>query len=163
GTGLHPTTRMCLELLERLVRTGVRVLDLGTGSGVLAIAAAKLGASQVLALDTDSVAVRVADDNVSLNRVGGRVQVQRGTLTGSQDTASDKYDVISANITAKTICDLAPAMVGRLRTEGIIIAGGILEQQLDEVEGSFAKLGCQVRETVVVEDWRTVVVELKRS
>ncbi|MFQ5873304.1 MAG: 50S ribosomal protein L11 methyltransferase [Dehalococcoidia bacterium] len=163
GTGLHPTTRMCLELLERLVWAGMQVLDLGTGSGILAIAAAKLGVDRILALDTDPVAVRVAADNVSLNAVDRQVTVAEGTLSVDDRTPKFCHDLVVANITAKTVSDLAPAMVGQLKPGGLIIAGGILDQQVGEVEKTFVGLGFRVREVVGVEDWRTLVIEQAQS
>ncbi len=163
GTGLHPTTRMCLELLERLVRPGMHVLDLGTGTGILAIAAAKLGAGRVKALDIDPVAVGIARENTSLNGVEARVIPGEGTINTANTVSRPAYDLIVANITAKTIIELAHAMVLLLRPRGMIIAGGILQGQATEIEEGFSQRGARVRQVVDIDDWRTLVFEKASS
>ena len=159
GTGLHPTTRMCLELLERLVEPGIEMLDLGTGSGILAIAAAKLGVAGALALDIDPVAVKVARENVLANGTEALIEVREGSLRLDNPLLTASYHLIVANITVKPIVELAAAMMGLLRPGGLVIAGGILEDQSNEVEAAFTRLGACVREMRNVEDWRTLVLE----
>ena len=158
GTGLHPTTRMCLELLERTTKPGMRVLDLGSGTGILASAAVKLGAEQALALDTDPVAVRVARENVSLNQVEKQIDVREGTLNSIDTGLVAGFDIIAANITAKTIVGLAPSMTSSLRPDGLIIASGILDVQVEEVERAFADLDTQIKEVESIDDWRALVL-----
>ena len=159
GTGLHPTTQMCLELLERLVQPGMKLLDLGAGSGILAIAAVKLGAGDVRALDVDPVAARVARENVRINGVEEKVEVREGTLSGTENLPPHCYDLVVANITSKAISDLAPAMIHLLRPRGQVIASGILDQQVEDLEESFSKSGARIREVVGVDDWRALVIE----
>ncbi|MEE9248523.1 MAG: 50S ribosomal protein L11 methyltransferase [Dehalococcoidia bacterium] len=159
GTGLHPTTRMCLELLERLVEPGIEMLDLGTGSGILAIAAAKLGVARVLALDIDPVAVKVARENVLANGTQDLIEVREGSLRLDDPPLSASYHLIVANIAVRPIVELAAAMMGPLRPGGLVIAGGILEDQSNEVEAAFTRLGARVREMRKAEDWRTLVLE----
>src|SRR5262249_4531505 len=101
GTGVHPTTRLCLQLVERHLAPGASVLDLGTGSGILAIAAAKLGAARVLAVDIETTAVRVAHENVDRNGVGAVVQVEEGEL--DRVPADVRFDLILANINLRVI------------------------------------------------------------
>jgi ribosomal protein L11 methyltransferase len=110
GTGLHPTTRLGLSLLEDLVRPGDVVLDLGTGSGILAIAAARLGATWVAALDTDTVAVEAARANVAANGVQDVVQVGLGSLGPKPRSDAPVYDLVVANIIAKVLCELAVSL-----------------------------------------------------
>ena len=159
GTGLHPTTRMCLELLERFARPGMHVLDLGTGTGILAIAAAKLGAAKVMALDIDPVAVGIARENFSLNGVQTRVICKKDTISGADTVPTPAYDLIVANITAKTLSEVAPAIMPLLKPQGFIIASGLLGQQCHEVEECFSRLGTPVREAVDIDEWRTLIFE----
>ncbi len=154
GTGLHPTTQMCLMALEELVQPGMRLLDLGTGSGILALVAAKLGARAVLALDTDPVAVAVARENVQRNRAAEVVTV----LQGSLDQATGHYDLVVVNILAKVIVALAAeGLAKRVRPGGHWIAAGIIEPQLSEVMAALEAAGLQVVEKRQVTDWVTLI------
>jgi ribosomal protein L11 methyltransferase len=137
GTGLHASTRLCLEALVERPPAGRSVLDLGTGSGILAIAAARLGAAQVLALDIDPVATRVAAENVAQNGVEGQVTV----ATGAIDAAAGPYDAIVANILAEPLVRLAPAIVGRLAPRGLVVLAGLLAAEADGVARAYTALG----------------------
>jgi ribosomal protein L11 methyltransferase len=139
GTGLHSTTRLCLLRLEKHLEAGMSVLDVGTGSGILAIAAAKLGASAVLALDIDAVAVKAAGSNARANGVEQALKIKRGTL--SLRTARENkncFDLALANITVRAICDLAPGFHKVLKAGGRLVVSGINSQSLDEVLISLA-------------------------
>ena len=130
GTGLHPTTQMCLVALEESMRPGAAVLDLGTGSGILAVAAAKLGAERVLALDNDPVAVQTARANVANNRVQGAARVVLGSLAD----APGSYDVVVVNILARVIVEMVQeGLATRVRPDGRLIAAGIIVDQEPEV------------------------------
>jgi ribosomal protein L11 methyltransferase len=120
GTGRHPATRLALALLEEHVRPGDRVLDLGTGSGILAVAAARLGAGEVLALDVDAPAVAVARETVSLNGLAGTVEVGRGSI----QSAVPPYDVVVANIFPSVLVELAPDLAAAVRRGGVLVASG---------------------------------------
>jgi ribosomal protein L11 methyltransferase len=136
GSGLHPTTQLCLEAIEDYLPPGASVLDVGAGSGILAIAAARLGASRVLALDTDPLAVRVARENVALNQLETIIQVEEGTVPIS-DSQSLIPDFIVANILAETIVELAPALAASLSPAGILVASGIIQDRAQAVMASF--------------------------
>ena len=125
GTGLHPTTRLCLQALESDVPRGGSVLDLGTGSGILAIAAAKLGAQRVLALDLEALAVRVARENVARNRLTRRIKVRQATLP--LEAHDERVDLIAANISFRVLRDLADSLAGALAPNGLALLSGVLE------------------------------------
>jgi len=154
GTGLHPTTRRCLELLEECVRPNDRVFDVGTGSGILAIAAAQLGAQSVLAVDVDEVAVRAARSNVAMNDLSERVAVAEGSADSPLAAAS--YDVVVANIIARVILQIAPDLAAHLAPGGRLIAAGIIVDRVDEVVAALEGLNLQV-DCYVDGDWHAVV------
>ena len=152
GTGQHPTTAMCLRALDELVRPGVRVLDLGCGSGILAIAAAKLGATRVLALDLDPNAVRAARENAAANGVAGAVQVREGTLDGDE-----AFDLIVANISGLTLERLASALARRLAPDDALITSGFLEEAVAGLSGAYEGAGLTVERVVEDGVWRAII------
>ena len=150
GTGLHPTTQMCLVALEELVRPGMDVLDLGCGSGILAIAAARLGAGRVLAVDNDPIAVKTAQENAVANGVQETVRVVHGSLA----EAEESYDLVAANILAAVIVKMAQeGLARRVRPGGILVATGILGGQETEVVEALERGGLTLAEQRRVEDW----------
>ena len=126
GTGLHPTTQLCLEATDELTLEGRSVLDLGCGSGILAIAAAKLGAGPIAALDIDGTAVRVATENAEANGVSSAITVGRGSLPQSP---SRRYDVVFANIIAQVIADLADDLYESTAPGGVLVASGVINEK----------------------------------
>lgn len=150
GTGLHPTTQQCLVALEGLVRPGMAVLDLGTGSGILAIAAAKLGALEVVALDSDQQAVRVARVNVRQNGVDSVVRVGKGSLAD----ASGTYDLVVVNILARVIMEMMDAgLAKRLRSDSMLVTAGITADQVPEVAAALERGGLELVGRRQREDW----------
>lgn len=154
GTGLHPTTHMCLELLEQHVQPGLRVLDVGTGSGILALAAARLGAASVRALDVSSVAVEAAQANVQANGLAERITVRLGSLEEHPETT---YDLVVANIIARVIADLAPALVASLAPGGLLIASGIIDERLSLAEDALRAAGLAAIQRVQEGDWFSLI------
>ena len=156
GTGHHPTTRMCMELLETHVQPGDRVLDLGCGSGILSIAAAKLGASKVFGLEIDPIAASVAVRNVRENGVQDIVLTDEATLPHPQ-AATEEYDLLVANVSAKVITELAEHIVRVVTSGGTLIFSGILDKQQTEVIERMASLGVQFDDGLTDADWVALV------
>ena len=150
GTGHHPTTRLSLELLEQRVRPGCSVLDVGTGSGILALAAAKLGAASVLGVDTDPLAVRMARRNVRMNGVQKAVRLQRGSLPLPGNA---RFDVAVANITAAVLEAIMPHLKACLSPVGNLLLSGLLEPQLPSLAAKAAEWGLTIAETRTEADW----------
>lgn len=146
GTGDHPTTHFCLEAVDKLLaeRHGASVLDVGTGSGVLAIAARKLGAGKVVGTDNDPVAIRVAVENAERNGAPG---IEFSTAELSEVEGS--FDVVLANILANTLVDLAPQLAPKVSQRGVLVLAGILGQQADEVIAAYTAQGLQLRSRVL--------------
>ena len=158
GTGTHPTTVMSIQGLERFVKSDDVVIDVGTGSGVLSIASAMLGAKKVTALDLDEVAVQSAKMNIKLNKVHPVVDVfQNNLLEGIQE----KADVIVANILAEVIVRFTDAAAQCLKPGGYFITAGIIQQKKDEVKESIESAGFQIEETVQMEDWVSFIAKRK--
>jgi ribosomal protein L11 methyltransferase len=158
GTGLHPTTRLCLTRLEKYLKPGMCILDLGTGSGILAIAAAKLGASFVLGLDIDPVAVKVARSNVKSNNVEANILIKRGSLSiNNQRNYKQYFDIVLANITATTINDLSKSFFKILKPEGRLIVSGIQIQALDEVLIRLAIANFNIEAIEQQEEWCVII------
>jgi ribosomal protein L11 methyltransferase len=151
GTGLHPTTRLCLTLLAQSVTPdrGGRLLDLGCGSGILGLAALKLGADTVVGVDVDPQAVMVAKRNAALNGLQDRVQF----LEGSLDRVTGQFAWIVANIYLGPLVDMMPALARHLMSQGRVILSGILEPQELALQTSLRAAGLRVERRLVDEGW----------
>jgi len=153
GTGLHPTTQLCLAALERLDDegriAGRRILDVGCGSGILSVAAARLGASRVIALDTDPVAVEATIANARRNRVSRRVRARLGTLP----SGAGPFDVVLANLIASLLVALAPALHDELAPGGSLVACGIFVDRAPEVRAAFESAELSIVGTTSEGDW----------
>ena len=160
GTGHHPTTTMCLAALEELVKPGCSVLDLGCGSGILSIAAAKLGASDVLALDIDATAAETAAANVRQNGAGAVVTVGEGTLP-YESLRPGGYDVVVANISSTVIGSLAAHVARAVRRGGSVVASGVLEQARESVVERLEEAGLYMDRVESDGDW--VALRLTRT
>lgn len=150
GTGEHESTRICLTLLQKEDVKGARVADIGTGSGILAIAAAKLDAAQVDAYDIDATAVKVAKKNCAHNEVDGVIKAECGNLL---DKCSGSYDILLANITADILSGMAPDIGKFVRKGGVIIISGILLPYEGKVVKAFADAGLEVKDRMEQGEW----------
>ena len=156
GTGTHETTALCLELLDSLVQGGERVLDVGTGSGILAIAALKLGAREAYGVDIDPMCVRTAGENAERNGVDGRFRVLVGDLS---DKAEGVYDIITANIVAAAILSLAPAVPALMAPGAKFICSGIIDERKDEVLAGLQASGLRPVEIKEKRGWVCILCE----
>ena len=150
GTGTHETTAMCTALVEKYVRPGQRVIDVGTGSGILAIAAAHMGAGEILATDIDPVAVRVAEENAEINGFADRISCRCGDLLEVVDVSGD---VVIANIIADVICMLAKPVRERIVENGLFICSGIAIDRRDDVIAALNEADYEIIEDPVKGEW----------
>lgn len=155
GTGLHPTTRACLELLQRLGPLPHAVLDVGSGSGILGIAALRLGAGRVVALDTDPDAVAATSENATRNGVADRLAVRRGTVG---PVADERYGLVLANLVAAVLIELAAPLAAHLEPGGTLLVGGIIAPRRDEVVEAFAAAGVRVTDELADGEWVTLAL-----
>ena len=154
GTGTHETTSLCLETLDSLVKGGERVLDIGTGSGILAIAALKLGAAVAEGVDIDPMCVRTAGENARRNGVQDRFTVLVGDLS---DKASGQYNIITANIVAAAILSLAPHVPALMVPGARFIASGIIDTRKDEVLTGLRAAGLEPVEVKEKRGWVCII------
>lgn len=156
GTGTHETTTMCIQQLEKYVNENSKVFDIGCGSGILAISAAKLGAKDVLAVDLDEVAVKVSKENVSLNNVD--IKVIHGNL---MEVVNDKADIVVANIIADIIKILAKDIKNFMKEDAVFISSGIIHKKVDEVKKSLEENGLEIVEIQTLGEWNAIVSKIK--
>ena len=157
GTGSHATTRLCLTALEQRIHGGERVLDLGCGSGILSIAALRLGADCAFACDIDDKCLKVAYENAALNGIGpDTYTVKVGDILTDTALRADigtGYDIVVANIVADVIIALAPAMRPLLKKDGVFLCSGIIDDRAEEVAGKLREAGLEILETHSSEGW----------
>jgi ribosomal protein L11 methyltransferase len=154
GTGHHETTRACLAHIEKISggRVGKSLLDIGTGTGILAIGASKMGFSHIVAVDTDPLAVDAARENISLNGLKN-IEVKEGGLS----VVEGKFDVIIANLISSTLIEIAPEVASHLNADGIVILSGMLEGEEDMVADAYRKAGLDLKEKSFDDKWVTLI------
>ncbi|MBS5519116.1 MAG: 50S ribosomal protein L11 methyltransferase [Acidaminococcus sp.] len=155
GTGTHATTRMCIERLEELVTPNIDVYDVGTGSGILAMTAALMGARSIHAIDIDGKAVEVAKENIAKNHLSNRITVKKGNLL---DDADEKADLIVANIIADIIIMLLPDAFKKLRQGGLFLASGVIKERLCDVEKAARQNGFTVLDVKNRAGWTAITM-----
>jgi len=161
GTGQHATTRLCLEALEERIVPNSTVLDVGCGSGILAIAAALLGAARVDAIDIDPAAVRATSENAARNGVDGLVRTAQGSLGEAwpfQEPAHGRYDLVLANLSARLVQELARLLLDALRPGGAAIVSGVIEEQEEACRNALAAAGGRVLDVRREDGWVLLVV-----
>jgi ribosomal protein L11 methyltransferase len=157
GTGLHPSTKMSVLGVEQVVRPGDRVFDVGTGSGILAIAAIKLGAVQADCVDVETVAVRATRENAERNGVADKVQVELGSA-GPGEPFQGEYEVVLANIIARILIEISEGLVAATKPGGHLVLAGIIESREAEVVEAFAARGANVITRRQIDDWVSLVL-----
>lgn len=160
GTGTHETTILCINELEKYVNEGDTVFDVGCGSGILSITAAKLGAKKVLGVDLDETAVKVAKENILKNEVDNIVKIKKGNLLKNVEKEAD---LIVSNILAEVIIDFVETIGEYLKNEGIFIASGIIVEKEDMVRDALQKNGFTIIETNTIKDWVSIVARHKKG
>jgi len=156
GTGTHPSTVLCLMALESMALQAARVVDVGTGSGILAVAAALLGAAEVVAVDIDPLAVRIARQNAASNGVADQVHVHYGELRDLLALGLAPAGVVVANLTAELLAELAPDLAAAVAPEGTLVASGLVGAGQAEVEAALRRAGLRLLRAAQLEDWVAV-------
>lgn len=157
GTGTHDTTRLCMELLEKYITPEDSVLDVGCGSGILAITAALLGAKEIKGCDIDEVAVKVAGENAALNKVADRIAFHKGDLTSQVEGS---FQLICANIVADVIIRLAPVVPKLMRPDAAFLCSGILTTREDDVRAALAAAGLEIVHAAHEGEWCDLTARL---
>ena len=156
GTGEHPTTKICISLLEKYTKSGMKVLDVGSGTAILSIVAAKLGASKVIAFDIDEWSLANGAENVKLNQVDNIIEVR---LCELKDIEENNFDLIVANIQRNILIELAQPIKTRIKQNGILILSGLLEIDRDAIIKAFSSLGFDEIDFIQMDDWIGVILK----
>lgn len=156
GTGSHATTSLCLEILEGCVNDKTHLLDVGTGSGILAIASLLLGAESAVGVDIDAQSVKTACENAKINSVAERAEFKVGDLA---EEISGKYDIVCANIVADVVIRLFDSVADFMKPDGILIVSGIIDMRAPEVEAAAAAHGFKIEESRTREEWHAYVLK----
>ncbi|MBA4368549.1 MAG: 50S ribosomal protein L11 methyltransferase [Desulfobacterium sp.] len=161
GTGTHPTTALCIQMIEKYLKPGDTFLDIGTGSGILMVAAARLGAKQVWGIDNDSIAVKIAEENLVLNKIRkSDFHLTHGNLI---DTIDQPFQVITANILSEVILTLLNHVKQVMKEDGILICSGIIEENAQTVITKMQSIGLDVLECREKEKWVAIVACLPKQ
>jgi ribosomal protein L11 methyltransferase len=155
GTGYHETTQLVIEWLERHIRGGERVLDIGAGTGILAMAAIRLGAASALAIDVDPVAIECAREYAEVNGFGGELELR---LDSFEDLGAGKFDVISANLDGKTLPRLCVKLLDLLEAGGVACLSGLIQQDLGALEAALGKAGMKINDRMKRGEWLALEV-----
>lgn len=154
GTGEHQTTKLCLLLIDKYIKPGMKMLDVGTGTAVLPIAAVKLGASYALGIDNDEWCLDNGLENCQLNYTGDKVEIRTGEI---KDVSDKDFDLITANIQKNILLDIAADILLRLKNKGVLILSGLLKEDEEDVKSAYSSLGLEFIETQTMEAWIALV------
>lgn len=158
GTGTHPTTSLCIKLMEENIKPDTTVIDVGTGSGILMVAAEKLGAKKIVGTDIDPMAVEVAEENLILNKVDmEKAKAYAGDLVSV--VREEKFDVVVANILADVLLILLNDISRVVKEDGLIIFSGIIEDKLEEMKRAIEEAGLKILEVKADKEWRAILIQ----
>lgn len=157
GTGEHQSTKLIIKLLEKYVRPGICLLDVGSGTGILSVAAIKLGTAEAVAIDNDELCYENCIENCELNSVTGKVKIMKGEIS---DIKEDNFDLIIANIQKDVLLDIADQIVKKLKPKGIAILSGLLIKDKKDIEERYAKTGFEILETKAMDEWIAIALVL---
>ncbi len=159
GTGAHDTTRLCLSVLDRICADGQTILDVGCGSGILAISALLLGCDKAVGVDIDPLAVKVAKENASLNGLADRCEFTCGDLV---EAVKGQYDIVCANIVADVIIMLCDDVLPFIKDDGVFVCSGIIDTREQDVVAKLSKIGLRIRDRYTSGGWVALVCEKER-
>lgn len=158
GTGEHQTTKLILKLLENFVKPGIKVLDVGSGTGILAIAAIKLGALKAVAVDFDEICLQNSKENCLLNKVSDSVKIITGEI---DDVKENEFDLILANIQKNVLLEIAKKIKIKTRKNGIVILSGLLKEDEESVIRNYTLVGFQFVEKLILDEWIALLFQAK--
>lgn len=157
GTGTHPTTKLCIEALEKLIPElgeDINMADIGTGSGILAITAAKLGVKSVIGVDNDASVIAVAEENAEKNNVNNKCKF----FAGSAADVEGKFEIVTANILAEVLVDMMPELTNLLKPSGVLVLSGIINKKLPLIQESLGKTNLRLKEVLWEDVWIATIV-----
>jgi len=150
GTGEHQTTKLVIKLLEKFIKTGMKILDVGSGTGIISIAALKLGAYYAVAVDNDEVCFENCQENSKLNNVEKKIEIVTGTIN---DVIEKDFDIVAANIQKNILIEIAKGINKKVKSNGIVILSGLLDKDRSDVLKSYKSFGFKHIETVSMDEW----------
>jgi ribosomal protein L11 methyltransferase len=160
GTGEHQTTKLVLQMMEKLIKDGMKVLDVGSGTGILSIAALKLGAAYAVAIDTDEVCYKNCEENCELNSVTDNIKI---LTSGINDVQEYDFDLIVANIQKDVLLDISNEIKKRLSKNKTVILSGLLQQNFDEIVNRYSQTGFNLIDKTVMDEWIALAFQLSSS
>ena len=160
GTGEHQTTKLVLQMIEKLIKPGIKVLDVGSGTGILSIAAIKLGAAYAVAIDTDEVCYKNCEENCELNGVTDHVKI---LTTGINHVQEYDFDIILANIQKEVLLEISKDIKERLSKNKVVILSGLLEQNYDEIVKHYSQAGFNLIDKTAMNEWIALAFRLSSS
>ena len=160
GTGEHQSTKLIIKLLEKYVHPGMRLLDLGSGTGILSIAAIKMGAAEAVAVDKDERCYENCNENCELNSVTGKVKIVKGEIF---DLKEDNFDLIIANIHKDVLLGIADQIREKIKLNGIVILSGLLIKDEKDIEQHYTETGFETVETDAMDEWIAIVLMAHKS
>lgn len=154
GTGEHETTKLVIKLLEKYVTPGITVLDVGTGTGILVIAAVKLGAGYGIGIDNDEVCYENGIENCIKNNLSDKIEIRTGTI---EDIKQNDFDIVIANIHKNVLIDISKKLIGKTKHNGLIILSGLLIADEKEIVEFYLQKDCELVETIYMNEWCAIV------